>query len=382
MKKLIIALALILALLLGGCGNMVTMTTQYPTYAGDIRSISLVIRNIGNEGVYFGEDWQLEEKINGRWCVLGHEEDFFHFLNFPRSEMLSPGHVVSFTIPIGQITDHFHQGTYRIVKEIGTAGGRRTAAAEFTIGQSSISAQSPHGLVPLEQLPADVDQENDSEAVTAFFDQLAIGLPAQLRTVHDDNAGNTIVTDLIASANHSLNDVMDRPLIHYRQRKNGEITESFFSHIITDGTQIALSGAPVWLEEENQRILPEMLNGEADWPDKAKHIDQLRKNAGSSANRLIFWAPNGRYSVKIPLDEQNKPGKTAYCVGGDIPSSGNLGKTLAGYSPHITGILEADWSADSQTVILICGASDGGCPWYFTYDVQKGRVTEIHHEPK
>ena len=106
------------------------------------------------------------------------------------------------------------------------------------------------------------------------------------------------------------------------------------------------------------------------------------KNAVSSANHLIFWAPNGRYSVKIPLDEQNKPGKTAYCDGWDIPSSGNLGKTLAGYSPLITGILEADWSADSQTVILICGASDGGSPWYFTYDVQKNQVTEIHHEPK
>lgn len=133
-------------------GGAVEMYTQFPVYDRDIDRIQVMITNNGESTLEYGTEWAVEKKQGDVWVQV----PFIPDAAWTQPLLsLSPGGIDSYYISSAMLDYTLQDGEYRVVKEISDT----VYAAEFSIGESDVSADSPFGYVPLEKLPVDYSVE-------------------------------------------------------------------------------------------------------------------------------------------------------------------------------------------------------------------------------
>ncbi len=94
----------------------------------------------------FGEDYALQRREGDAWKDLTFRENAaFNAIGYA----LEPGGTMALTCGFDLFKEMPETGTYRLVK---TVGGQ-TLYAEFELGDSPYTAETPYGFIPLEDLP-------------------------------------------------------------------------------------------------------------------------------------------------------------------------------------------------------------------------------------
>ena len=196
----------------------VILRTQYPVYDPSCEYVQVIIDNYTDEQVRYGEHWKIDQKIDGEWQPV--EFKNYGFNDIGLGADAHSGN--AYSCRLSMLASELEEGEYRILKEI----DGEVYAAEFRIGDSPVTAESPHGFVPLEQLPADytsVDAAADGAVVvsqdgsitngdklTDFFRyaELYYWL-GQLRVAHEQTDGSLILIDVIRSRPERIDIITD-----------------------------------------------------------------------------------------------------------------------------------------------------------------------------
>ena len=130
----------------------VTLRTQHAIYDDSCNYVLIYAENESDESLRYGTEWELEKLVRGVWRTV--EPDInvsFTDLAIP----LDAGSTNAFVCNLFAYADSLTDGEYRIVKDI--SGAYYTA--EFLIGESPITVDTPHGFAPLEAIPKDYTSE-------------------------------------------------------------------------------------------------------------------------------------------------------------------------------------------------------------------------------
>lgn len=178
--------------------------TEHPIYSKDIEWISYTISNKTNKNAAYGTQFGVEIYINGKWYVFPLIYDAWDLLAYGlegydvRAERLLTN---SFQYPL-------KDGRYRLIKEIGD----EVCFAEFEIGESKITADTPFGYKKIENLPEKYTIEEaidngdyvnlhaslyNSDKMMEFIEKVKLGIPAMLRCVMTTIEGDFVIFDYI-----------------------------------------------------------------------------------------------------------------------------------------------------------------------------------------
>jgi hypothetical protein len=320
----------------------------------------------------------MEVHKNGTWMKIPFRQNkVFHDLLY----ILNPGGIHVFTVHTGSLEYSLSEGTYRIVKQ--TEGEFGAAyAAEFTIGESRVGGNSPYGYAPLEALPADYKNayedgvifvnslgQKDSTTVDAFFSQYKMGMNSQLRLAMNNGSG-IILEDILCEKKLGV------WRIRYRRdetRCGGEITESIYSYLVSDGEEIYLSNEPEYAKDTAVQI---PLLKDYDWIGhdsvKAWLMERGKKLGDFDPLRPAFWSPDGRKLVvlhdeplEFSLSQLHENGGEEGHLTGIAGMAGKSGMK------EIRSVL---WSPDSETAVLVCETGRSGWTGYVFYSVAEDKV--------
>lgn len=377
MRKHLLALPLSLGLLLASCNSLspsqitpgtaddgIVLMTQFPVYAPDVPFIQFSITNNTGDTAEYGTEWTLERLEDDIWCTVpfkpnvGWTQPLY---------MLSDGGTTSDTAHLSVLDHKFKDGTYRIVKEINDT----FYTAEFAIGDSPVGEDSPYGYQPLDSLPASYTADmavedgvvllSDDTDFSRFFYEMSIGMNTQLRYAQPDNDGILPLSDLTAEI------ALGQCRIRYTV---GE-TDSplYFSYIITDGKQIALSNYPTWQEDDLTRLILPELAGNASILDTCQPEDEIAIARYCAA---AFWSEDGTQLLTLHPDAENPLdfGLSQLYEGGG--SSGSM-HTID--TPGMKAIRGALWTGENQ-VMLICETDSNldNMTGYVFFDTEKNEV--------
>ncbi|MBE6599289.1 MAG: DUF4362 domain-containing protein [Ruminococcaceae bacterium] len=275
--------------------SSVTLRTQYPVYDKSCTYISLLIENNSVENVEFGTEWMLEKKIGDEWRQV----EFMDNLGWtqPLFTVMPEGYYLH-TCSLEIFKDSLTDGEYRIVKELSD----RWYGAEFTIGDSPITAQSPHGFVPLEDLPHDYSREDaiSDGVVVCGFDGIKnpekIGeffrfandrnFKGQLRIARFTVEGDMILTDVV----RRLPDRIDVQTDTTRDRfGGGEISTEYYSYFTVNGDNICLSNT---VEHDNDSAR-ELFSPECVAAEDHDTVAAYYKNPYGNYPSISVWSPDG-----------------------------------------------------------------------------------------
>lgn len=224
-------------------GADVFLEMEHKVYDPSVSSYTYFITNGTEETIEFGEPYGLQRLENGQWQDLTMKSNAgFNAIGYG----LEPGGSMALTFGFGIFREKPKAGAYRLVKTI--AG--QTCYAEFELGESPYTAETPYGFTSLEDLPLDYGEANaaaedvvftrdeirNEEAVETFLRKVGMGVPCQLRTVQDQSEAAVMVIDVIYENDHFL----------WRMWSSGDVTEKRYSYIVTDGVNLYLSNGADW----------------------------------------------------------------------------------------------------------------------------------------
>ena len=138
----------------------VILRTQYPVYDPSCEYVQVIIDNYTDEQVRYGEHWKIDQKLDGEWQPV--EFKNYGFNDIGLGADAHSGN--AYSCRLSMLASELEEGEYRILKEI----DGEVYAAEFRVGDSPVTAESPHGFVPLDKLPDDYtlgDAANDGAVV-------------------------------------------------------------------------------------------------------------------------------------------------------------------------------------------------------------------------
>ncbi len=346
-----------------------TMELEHDVYDPSLTSYTYFMHNDTAETVELGEPYAIQRREGDGWVDLTMKDNAgWDAVGYT----LEPGGTLALTCGFWLYEEAPAAGEYRLVKTVGDA----QLTAEFSLGESPYTAQSPYGFGPLEDLPerygaagaagtgaviyTDAGAEN-TEAVGQFLEKVSLGVPCQLRTVQDHGESTPMVIDVI----------WENDCFLWRMRSGGtEVAEQRLSYIVTDGTDLYLSNGADWDAGErygDQRVfLVPPLQGTEWVPDvEAMTADRLAWNTA----RYKLWSADGVWCVRL-TDEP-----TAFSVSWQRPGEGSGGSTydLAdwdGLEDEITGL---SWREDGK-LTLRCVTADGGTS-RLTFDPETETLT-------
>ena len=174
MRKIWLILAA--CLLLSGCGEKgaqqpeaaeeesaevpagLTMELEHQVYDPSLTSYTYLIENGTEQSVDFGEAYTLQRQTADGWEDLTMRENAgWEAIGYT----LGPGDTMALTCGFSLFEETPEAGEYRLVKEVGGS----TLYAEFSLGESPYTAETPYGYAPLEELPEEYGiQYLDSDA--------------------------------------------------------------------------------------------------------------------------------------------------------------------------------------------------------------------------
>ena len=350
----------------------VTMETEWETYARSVDRVWFTLENTGTETVEFGAEYSLETLgENGAWYQVPTVENAgWESIAY----VLAPGGKFAQACGFSLFDYDFSGGgTYRIVKTV----GEQTLAAEFTLAEGArISAETPYGFWPLEDVPEEAHPSELAEGgavvfteagtenldlAAEFLDKVSLGIPCQLRTVQDYYESWPMVIDVIYENDSFL----------WRMRTGGEITEKRFSYVVTDGTDVYLSNGADWESTEkydsDKAFLLPAGSGSALVP---KAQEMMAERTAGNTTRYRIWSADGVWDASLTETP------TEFGVGWQRPGEGSSGSLydLGDWyddPPPITGLA---WQADG-ILRLTCRLEAGGVRT-FDFAPETGYLTE------
>ena len=336
-----------------GAGLFLEM--EHPVYDPSLTRYTYFVRNATEETVEFGEDYALQRREGDAWKDLTYRENAaFNAIGYA----LEPGGTMALTCGFDLFKEMPETGTYRLVK---TVGGQ-TLYAEFELGDSPYTAETPYGFKPLEDLPetygadtaaeADVVYTNDGvqngAAVEEFLYKVRLHIPCQLRTVQDYGEGAVMVIDAIYENGHFL----------WRMRQGEYVTEERFSYIVTDGTDLYLSNGADWETAERYagKELAWLVPMETAGPELVSAVEKMTKDRlAANTARYRVWSADGVWDAFLT----DVP--TEFGVGWQKPGEGSSGQIydLNQWDGLETAIWGLEWQQDGN-LLLVCETVDGG----------------------
>lgn len=331
------------------------MELEHAVYDPSLTSYTYLLHNNTSETVEFGEPYTIERKEGNQWTELTRRDDVgWNTIGY----VLEPGQTLALTCGFWLYEETPAAGEYRLVKEVGGA----LLTAEFSLGQSAYTAETPYGFGPLEDLPeryaaadaaesgavlfTDAGAENTG-AVGEFLEKVSLGVPCQLRTLQAHGEGVPMVIDVIYEDGCFL----------WRMRSGSDgVTERRLSYIVTDGTDLYLSDGADWESGEqygDQRIfLVPPLQGQA-WVTEVEAMTEARLT--DNVTRYRLWSADGIWCAQLREDP------TAFTVSWQRPGEGSGGniydlRDWDGLETAITGLA---WREDGK-LTLKCETADGG----------------------
>ena len=283
----------------------------------------------------------------------------------------------------------FTEGTYRVVKEVAVLPGGAEFTlpieAEFTLADGArISAETPYGFWPLEDVPEEAHPSElaeggavvftgagteNLELAAEFLEKVSLGIPCQLRTVQDYYESWPMVIDVIYENDSFL----------WRMRTGGEITEKRFSYVVTDGTDVYLSNGADWVSTEKYDsdkafLLPAGSGASLVTAAETMTVDRTAGNT----TRYRIWSADGVWTASLTGEEPTAFSVSWWRPGQGGASSGYDLQDRDGLETSITGLA---WQADG-TLRLTCETLGEGNQT-FVYDPETEELTpELCGYPK
>ena len=390
MKRLWICLLALLVL--AGCGSSGTGTeearqeeqtpssgsyslglaTEWDAYDPSVETIWCIVSSGGTGApLEYGAEYRLDVHTDSGWEEIPLREDAaWDMVLYSRD----PGESWAFACSLSMFDYDFSGGgTFRVVKEIGD----QTLTAEFTLTDgAAISAETPYGFGPMEDLPEDWDTAEaaasgavvfteagmeNADAAETFLQKVSLGIPSQLRTLQNYYESWPMLIDVI----------YENDSFRWRMRTGGELTEKRFSYIVTDGTDVYLSNGADWdsterYDSDKAFLLPSGSGG--DLVPRAQEL-MADQTAGSTV-RYRIWSADGVWDASLTETP------TEFGVGWQRPGEGSSGSLydLGDWydeAPAITGLA---WQADG-TLRLTC-ETEGGSARIFDFDPESGNLTD------
>ncbi len=357
----------------------IVLQTQFPVYAPDVPFIQFSITNNSGDTAEFGTEWTIERLEDDGWYTLPFKPD----IGWTQPLfMLSDGGTSSDTAHLSILDHRFKDGTYRIVKAINDT----FYTAEFAIGDSPVGEDSPYGFEPLDALPDDYTAEmaaedgvvslDDDDAVSRFVHEMSIGMNTQLRYADMSTDGNIKPADL--TVEHTLGGKR----IAFSHGDGAE--PQYFGHLITNGTQVALSAYPTWQEEDRDptRLLIGGMRGSEPMIAALQSISETA--ALPSPEQYLsaaFWSEDGTRLLTLFPDTSSPVSSTVYSplqfgVSVLYEGGGSSGSMCEIDTPGMKAIIGARWT-DETAVMLICETDSDldDMTGYVYYDTEKYEVT-------
>lgn len=390
MKRLWICLLALLVL--AGCGSSGTGTeearqeeqtpssgsyslglaTEWDAYDPSVETIWCIVSSGGTGApLEYGAEYRLDVHTDSGWEEIPLREDAaWDMVLYSRD----PGESWAFACSLSMFDYDFSGGgTFRVVKEIGD----QTLTAEFTLTDgAAISAETPYGFGPMEDLPEDWDTAEaaasgavvfteagmeNADAAETFLEKVSLGIPCQLRTVQDYYESWPMLIDVI----------YENDSFRWRMRTGGELTEKRFSYIVTDGTDVYLSNGADWdsterYDSDKAFLLPSGSGG--DLVPRAQEL-MADQTAGSTV-RYRIWSADGVWDASLTETP------TEFGVGWQRPGEGSSGSLydLGDWYDEAPAITDIAWQADG-TLRLTCRLEAGGVRT-FDFDPETGHLTE------
>ena len=196
----------------------VILRTQYPVYDPSCEYVQVIIDNYTDEQVRYGEHWKIDQRLDGEWQPVEFENYGFNDIGLGADAHSGN----AYSCRLSMLASELEEGEYRILKEI----DGEVYAAEFRVGDSPVTAESPHGFVPLEQLPADYtssDAADDGAVVVSQDGSITNGDKlaeffryaelyywlGQLRIAQEQADGSLILIDVIRSRPERIDIITD-----------------------------------------------------------------------------------------------------------------------------------------------------------------------------
>jgi len=239
-----------------------------------------------------------------------------------------------------------------LVKEV----DGETLYAQFKLGESIYTAEKPYGFVPLEELDRVLDvqgpisPEGGPGDLAEFVQKTRLDVPCQLRLVQGDGG----VTDVIYENRHFL----------LRTLSEGQIAQTRFSYLVTDGQDLFLSNRAEWDEEyKSVKVLPEV---GTELVQMVQDIAAARLEGNGA--RFRIWSEDGVWDAMFT----DVP--TEFGVGWQKPGEGSWGQMfdLQYWDGMETAILDLSWQEDN-TLLLTCQTSNGAIS-LLTFDPQSKQL--------
>ncbi len=336
----------------------VILRTQYPVYDPSCEYVQVIIDNYTDEQVRYGEHWKIDQKLDGEWQPV--EFKNYGFNDIGLGADAHSGN--AYSCRLSMLASELEEGEYRILKEI----DGEVYAAEFRVGDSPVTAESPHGFVPLEQLPADytssdaaadgavvVSQDGsitNGDKLTDFFRyaELYYWL-GQLRVAHEQTDGSLILIDVIRSRPERIDIITDTT-----RSADGDITSRYFRFFHgKDGQIYAANFVDFEYDLEPFLII--------DCPNETETLELLSDyHTGVFAREFTIysWSPDGNI-------------RAAYRPKADYPiilsfNNGDDGGSCKVMGGEVDGseLVDIRWR-DANTCIAIVELSGGG--YYYEY---------------
>ena len=333
-----------------------TMELEHDTYDPSLTSYTYFIHNGTDQptGV-FGTPFTIQRKDGGDWADLT-MKDHVGWDNIGYT--LAPGGTMALSCGFWPYQETPEAGEYRLVKEVDGA----LLTAEFTLGESPYTAETPYGYGPLEDLPAGygaADAREDgvtlftatgeecTQAVTDFLEKVALEAPCQLRTVQDYGQSLPMIIDVIYENRCFL----------WRMRSGEDaVVEQRFSYVVTDGTDVYLSNGADWESTErydsDKAFLVPPMAGQSLVPAAEKMTSNRLEG---NVTRYKVWSADGIWEASLAEEP------TVFSVSWRKPGEGSGGNTYDlrdwdGLETAVTGLV---WREDG-TLLLTCDTADGG----------------------
>ena len=355
------------------------MITEWAEYDPSADTIWCVLSHEGEgEPLEFGSEYRLEVRTDSGWEQVPFAEgtgwdDILY--------TLPAGESWAFPCVLSLFGCDFTEGTYRVVKEVAVLPGETEftlpVEAEFTLAEGArISAETPYGFWPLEDVPEEAHPSELAEGgavvfteagtenldlAAEFLDKVSLGIPCQLRTVQDYYESWPMLIDVI----------YENDSFRWRMRTGGELTEKRFSYIVTDGTDVYLSNGADWdsterYDSDKAFLLPSGSGG--DLVPRAQEL-MADQTAGSTV-RYRIWSADGVWDASLTETP------TEFGVGWQRPGEGSSGSLydLGDWYDEAPAITDIAWQADG-TLRLTCRLEAGGVQT-FDFDPETGYLTE------
>ncbi len=366
--------------------SAVRILFDHEVYDKSMSAITYYISNESDRDVEFGAEYTIERFEAGAWRTLPVIDDLaWYAIAYHLSPHAVRGDTFSFSIYDCEITD----GRYRIVKRV----GEELLCAEFSLGESPITAQTPFGYMDLADLPRDYNAEQaaadgvvtlyygkDGEDVNAekledFVAKLEAGAPAMVRLMSYTVEGDMILTDVVYDTRcFTLRNDATRD--EFAAEK--AITESRFAYLAVHDGAVFLSDT-VEMEYETAGRRP--FHAQSAW---LFDIAQLEEGGEALASRITSLA-EGKIQTSTPRARYyNAEGKRyigltdeplILLVGSEEQGSWGLTKELelphkwmyeAGYS-----ITRAEWLAGDECILTVEGGEDEKYSYFVTLHIDE-----------